>query len=111
VNSLLLRWSAIIFVIGLFTVLASGCVVPAGGYGYDDGVDIGVDYYEPYGGTYGGWGAGYFVGPYRDGGHRPDRGHRPDLGGGHQSQHAYTPTPPSRSVPSIPSRSRSGRSR
>jgi hypothetical protein len=104
-NSLLLRWSAIIFVIGLFTVLASGCVVPAGGYGYDDGVGIGVDYYEPYGAVYGGWGTGYYVGPYRDGGHRPGRG------GGHQPQHAYTPAPASHSMPSIPSRSRSGRSR
>ena len=34
-NTLLLRWPAIAFVIGLFTVLSSGCVVPGGGYGYD----------------------------------------------------------------------------
>ena len=104
-NSLLLRWSAIAIVIGLFTVLSSGCVVTGGGYGYDDGVGIGLGYYEPYGAVYGGWGPGYRVGPIRGGDHRPDRG------GGHPSPHTYRPAPASHSVPSIPSHSRSGGSR
>jgi hypothetical protein len=42
------------------------------------------------------------VGPSRDGNHRVDRG------GGNPLPHAYRPSPASRSVPSIPSRSRSG---
>ena len=104
-NILLLRWSAIAFAIGLFTVLASGCVVTGGGYGYDDGVGIGLDYYQPYGAVYGGWGPGYRVGPIRDGYQRPDRG------GGQPAPHAYRSAPASRSMPSIPSRSRSGGSR
>lgn len=66
-NILLSRWSATAFVIGLFTVLAAGCVVPGGGY--DAG--YGLDYYEPYGIDFGGWGPGYHVAPYRDGDHRP----------------------------------------
>ena len=108
VNISLLRWSAIAFVIGLFTVLSPGCAVYGGGYGYDDGVGIGLDYYEPYGGWgpgYDGWGPGYYVGPFRDGAHRPDRG------GGHPPPHAHRSAPASHSVPSIPSRSRSGGSR
>ena len=102
-----LRWSAIAFVIGLFTVLSSGCAVTGGGYGYgyDGGVGIGLDYYEPYGAYggwgpgYGGWGPGYHVGPFRDGAHRPDRG------GGHPPPHAYRSAPASHPMPSIPSRS------
>lgn len=103
-NSLLLRWSAIAFVIGLFAILSSGCAVYGGGYGYDGsvGVGIGLDYYEPYGVEYGGWGPGYRVGPSRDGDHRPDRG------GGPLPPHAYRSAPASHSMPSIPSRSRSG---
>ena len=104
-NILLLRWSAIAFVIGLFTVLSSGCVVTGGGYGYDGGVGIGLDYYEPYGAFYGGWGPSYRVGPFRDGGHRPDRG------GGQTTPHAYRSAPASHPMPSIPSRSRFGGSR
>jgi hypothetical protein len=102
-NILLLRWSAIAFVIGLFTALSSGCVVP--GDGYDARVGIGLDYYEPFGAVYGGWGPGYNVGPYRDGGHGPDRR------GGNSPPHAYRSAPASHSMPSIPSRSRSDGSR
>jgi hypothetical protein len=98
-----LRLSAIVFVVGLITALVSGCVVTSG-YGYDGGVGIGLDYYEPYGSYYGGWGPGYFVGPSHDGGHRSDRG-------GGSPPHAYRPAPPSHAMPSIPSHSRSGRSR
>ena len=105
-NTLLLRWSAIAFMIGLFTVLSSGCVVPEGGYGYgyDAGVGIGLDYYEPYGDAYGGWGPNYRVGPPRGGDHRPDRGGQPH-------PHAYRAAPASHAMPSIPSRPRSGDSR
>lgn len=100
-NTLFLRWSAIAFATGLFTALP-GCVVTDGGYGYGYGtsVGIGLDYYEPYGAYYGGWGPGYLVAPF-PGGHRPDHG-------GHQRPHAYRTVPGSRSIPSIPSRSRFG---
>lgn len=100
----ILRWSATALVIGLFTVLSSGCVVPDGGYGYGGGVAVGVDYYEPYGANYGGWGPGYQVGPFRGGGHPA----------GHGGSHAYRSAPASHPMPSIPSHSapsRSGRSR
>jgi hypothetical protein len=97
----ILRWSAIAFVIGLFTALLSGCIVPDGGYGYYDDMGIGLDYYEPYGADYGGWRPGYRVGPFHDGGHHP--GH----GGGHPPPHAYRPAPESHPMPSIPSRPRS----
>ncbi len=97
-----LRWATIVFLLGLPTVLSSGCVVTGVGYGYDEGVGIGLDYYEPFGGYYGGWGPGYRVGPVRDGGHRSDRG------GGHPPPHAYRPATASRPMPSIPSRPRSG---
>lgn len=105
-NISLVRWSASAFVIGLFTVLSSGCVVPDGGYGYgyDAGVDIGLDYYEPYGDVYDGWGPGYLVVPFRDRSHRPDHG-------GHLRPHAYRSAPSTHSIPSIPSRPRSGDSR
>lgn len=100
-NISLLRFSVIAFVIGLSSVSLSGCVVADGGYGYGGGgVGVGVDYYEPYGAIYGGWGPGYRVGPYRDGG-------RSDRGGGRA--HAYRSAPASRSMPSIPSRSRGSR--
>ncbi|MGO9445476.1 MAG: hypothetical protein ACLPXB_11950 [Thiobacillaceae bacterium] len=104
---ILLRGSAIAFVIGLSTVPLSGCVVPGGGYGYDNGggVDIGVDYTEPYGAVYGGWGPGYAVGPVRGGNYSPERG------GGQPAQHAYRSAPASHSMPSIPTGSRSGGSR
>ena len=102
-NISLLRWLALVFVGCTLTILLSGCVFPGGGYEYDGGVDIGAAYYEPYGVDYGGWGPGYHVAPYRGGDHR-------STGGGGHAQ-AYRSAPASRSVPSIPSRSRSGGSR
>jgi hypothetical protein len=99
VTILILRWSSVAALIGLLGVL-SGCIVPGGDYGYDGGVAYGADYYEPYGAVYGGWGPGYRVGPVRDGGYRSDHG------GG--EGHAYRAAPASHSIPSIPSRSRSG---
>lgn len=98
-NNLLLRWSALAFVIGLCTVLSSGCVAPDYGYGYGD-VGIGVDYYEPYGANYGGWGPGYHVGPFHDGGHPAGR----------DGSHAYRSAPASHAMPSIPSHSAPSRS-
>lgn len=99
-----LRWSTIAFVIGLLTLLTSGCVVTGDGYGdgyYGGGVGVGLDYYEPYNAYYGGWGPTYRVGPFHDGGYHPDRGSR-------LPPHAYRSAPSSHSMPSIPSRSRSG---
>jgi hypothetical protein len=88
--------------IALFTLL-QGCVVGGGGGYYEGGGGVDVsydaDYYEPYGYEYGGWGRGYWVGPPRGGDHRPD--------GGGRAAPAYRPAAPSRSMPSIPSRSRS----
>ncbi len=95
------RWSATAFVIGLFAVLASGCIVPGGGYGYDGGASYGLDYYEPYGVAYGGWGPGYEVAPFRGGDHR-------GVARGGAAPHAFRAAPASRAMPSIPSRSRSG---
>lgn len=95
-NNILLRWLLLAFGVGTLAVLLSGCIVPAGGYGYDDGVGVGVgvDYYEPYGGVYGGWGPGYHVAPFRGGDHR---------GAGGGGAHAYRSAPASRSTPSLPS--------
>src|SRR5208337_4200369 len=101
-NTLLLRWSVLVFVVG---VLLSGCAFTVGGYGYDDGGAIGAAYYEPYGVDYGGWGHDYHVAPVRRGDNRPTSG------GGHVSAHAYRSAPASHSMPSIPSQSRSGGSR
>lgn len=102
-NNLFLRGSVLAFVMGLVTILPSGCVVPGEGYGYGYGYDvnvgIGLGYYEPFGVYYGGWGPGYRVAPYRDGRYRSERGGSPP-------PHAYRPAPASRSLPSIPSRSR-----
>lgn len=105
-NSLCLRWSTIAVVIGLFTLLSSGCVVTGDGYGdgYYGGVGVGLDYYEPYNAYYGGWGPTYRVGPFHDGGYHPDRGSR-------SPPHTYRSAPASHSMPSIPSQSRSGGSR
>ena len=103
-NTLLVRWSAIALVLGLFTVLSSGCVVPGDGYGYDNGatVGIGLGYYEPYDSYYGGWGPDYRVGPvYGD-------HYRPRYDAGRQFPHAYKAAPISRPAPSIPSRRRTG---
>jgi hypothetical protein len=98
-NTLLARWSVIALLLGLFTVLSTGCVVPGNGYGYDTRVGVGVGYYEPYGSYYGGWGPGYYVGPIYGSNYRPDHSR--------QTPHAYKPAPASRPVPSIPARRRS----
>ena len=107
-NIILLRWLhwlALAFVLCTLTVLLYGCIVPGGGYGYDDGGGIGGAYYEPFGFDYGGWGHDYQVAPFRGGDHRPASG------GGHASAHSYRSAPASHSMPSIPSHSRSGSSR
>lgn len=100
-NTLFARCSAIVLVLGLFTVLLSGCVVPGDGYGYDTSarIGIGLGYYEPYGAYYGGWGPGYRVGPIHGDNYRPDRGGRP-------IPHTYRAAPATRPVPSIPARRR-----
>lgn len=90
-----LRWSATVLVVGLFSLLASGCVVPGGGYGYHENVGFGVGYYEPAGVRYGGWSNGYAVGPVR--------------GGQSYEQHGgHGPPAPPRSIPSIPSHGYAG---
>jgi len=104
--NILLRRLMIAFLVLAEMFLLSGCVVH-GGY-YDE--DIGGAYYEPYGGYYGGWGAGYYVAPFREGEHHHSEEHRPHSEGGHAAR-AYKPAPASHSMPSIPSRSRSGGSR
>jgi hypothetical protein len=89
-------------VIAVFAA-AAGCVA-GGGYdegGVDVGVGYGVGFYEPYGYEYGGWGPGYGVGPPRRGFGRP--GHPDARGAPHAS---YRPAPSSRSMPSLPTRSR-----
>jgi hypothetical protein len=102
-----LRRAAIAVTVGTAMTLGSGCAVTGdgyaygNGYGYDNNPQFGMDYYEPYGGAYGEWGPGYRVGPFHEGGHHWERG-----GGARPSPHAYRPAPPSRAVPSIPSRSR-----
>ena len=105
-NILLSRWSALACAIGLFTTLATGCVAPGGGYGYDNGVGVGVDYYEPYGGYYGGWGSGYRVGPSRGGYDHGGGGYRG--GGGSPGGHSFRSPAASHSMPSIPSGARGG---
>jgi len=102
VKILLLRWLAFAFVVLTLTVLLSGCVVTDGGYGYYDDGDIGAAYYGPADVYYGGWGPAYHVAPYRGGEHRETSE------GGHASTRAYRAAPASRSMPSIPSGSRSG---
>jgi hypothetical protein len=92
----------------VFAVLASGCAVTDGGYGYgyDGGVAIGVDYNDPFGVDYEGWGPGYRVAPYRGGDHRGDRDGDRGRGGVSQRPHAFRPAPASHAMPSIPSHSR-----
>ena len=100
-----IRCSTGAVVAGVFLFLASGCTVTGGGgYGYNGGVSVGVgvDYYDPFGYDYGPWGPDYQVGPYRGGAQRPQRG------GSAAPEHSYRPAAPSHSVPSIPSRPRSG---
>ncbi len=100
-NSSLLRSLSIALVICTLPVVLSSCV-STGGY-YDDG-GIGAVYYEPPDVVYGGWGPSYHVAPYRGGDHRD---YRPTSDRGHESARTYRAAPASRSVPSIPSQSRS----
>jgi hypothetical protein len=84
----------------VMVTILEACVV--GGGGYEGGgveASYGVDFYEPYGYDYGGWGPGYRVGPPHGGEGRPDH-YRAG------SAPAYRPAGPSRSMPSIPTRSR-----
>jgi hypothetical protein len=86
----------------LLLVVLCGCAYPGVSYGgavavdFEDGYP--GDYFEPYGFEYGGWGGGYRVGPPRHGGRRLERPGRP-----------YHAPPPSRPMPSIPSRPRGRR--
>jgi hypothetical protein len=98
VNNLPLRWSLTTCLIGLITLLASGCVAPVGGYGHRN--DVGGGYYEPYGSSYGAWENRYRVAPFHDGGAR-------FFDGEHSRQKSYRPPPPSRVIPSIPRNLRS----
>jgi hypothetical protein len=107
VNFLLLLRSALVFLFVALTVLLSGCVVRDGGY-YEE--DVGAAYYEPYGVYYGDWGPGYEVAPYHDRDHHREGDHHEIREGGH-AERAYKSAPVSRSIPSIPSRSRSGEGR
>ncbi len=94
------------------TVVLSGCL--AGGVYYNGG-DIGADYYEYYGPDYDVWGPTYYVAPFREGEHhRHDefrRGEHRESGEGGHAGRTYRSAPASRSVPSIPSRPRSGGAR
>jgi hypothetical protein len=98
------RRAATAAAVGLVAILASGCVVTDGGYGYAGG-GYGVDYYQPSGAYYGGWAPGYRVAPYRGSEHREEE-HRPAAVGGRPPAHAYKAAPPSRAMPSIPSHAR-----
>jgi hypothetical protein len=84
-NTVARRWSVRALGFLLLTVLTA-CLVPDAGY--VGGV------YEPSGYGYGGWGPGYHVGPSRGGERRPPM----------SSPRAYRAAPPSRGVPSLPSR-------
>lgn len=106
----ILRLSCLGLTFVVLTILFSGCVITDGGDGYYDGGDIGVTYYEPSGVIYGGWGPGYEVAPFRGSEHRHEVEHRATREGGHAAR-AYRSAPASHSIPSIPSRSRSGGSR
>jgi hypothetical protein len=94
------RLTVIVFAAVAGCVGLAGCVADGG---YDGGVDVGYDvgFYEPFGYEYGGWGPGYRVGPPRRG---FDRG-RGDVHGG-APHSSYRPAAPSRSMPSLPTRSR-----
>jgi hypothetical protein len=95
-KALFLPRHIIISSIGLFVLLASGCVAPGGGH-YQR-TSIGIGYYQPSGFYYGGWGPGYRVGPPRVGQFRRSRVF---VGG--------RPTQIVRTIPSIPPRRFRGR--
>jgi len=79
--------------------------LPGGGYGYDDGGALGqLTYYEPSVST-------TVAGDMLPSGTVRGGDHRPTGGGGHASAHAYRSAPASHSMPSMPSRARSGGSR
>jgi hypothetical protein len=90
-NALFLPRHIIISSIGLFVLLASGCVAPSGGH--FQRTSIGIGYYQPSVFYDGGWGPGYRVGPPRVGQFRRSRVF---VGG--------RPTRVVRTIPSIPSR-------
>lgn len=85
------HWPVAVLVVGLFSLLLSGCVVPGGGYGYHGSTAFGVDYYEPAGVRYGGWTSGYAVGPVRG-------------GQGYEQHWSHGAPAVARPIPSIPSR-------
>ena len=95
-KTVLRQWPFILLAAAVFTLL-SGCVATTGGYG-------GEDYYEPSGYYYNGWGPTYRVGPPRRGDHDDHPG--PPHAESHQGHPAYRPAPPSRAVPSIPTKPR-----
>lgn len=109
-NILLLRWLLLLFAILTLTVLLPGCVTTVGDYGYYDEGYSGETYYEPSVVEYGGWGPNYYVAPFRGGDHHHEGERHIDRGSGHAAR-AYKSAPASHSVPSIPSRSRSGHPR
>lgn len=90
------------FVACMLVVLLLGCVSTGGVY-YEGG-----DYYEPYVYDYGGWGPDFYVVPFHEE-HHNGGDHRPTEG--RHYERAYRSAPASHSIPSIPSRSRSGGSR
>ena len=79
-SAFMTRWPLTVLAAGVVSLLVAGCVASGGGYGYDAG-GFGPGYYEPYG---------------------------VDYGGGRGGPHAYHGAPPSRPMPSIPSRPRPG---
>ncbi len=93
---------AFVFVACMFVLLLFGCVATGGAY-YEGG-----DYYEPYGYDYGGWGPDYYVVPFHEEHHHGDEQHHVE---GRHDERSYRSAPASRSIPSIPSRSRFGGSR
>lgn len=109
-NILLLRRLGLVFAVLTLTVFLLGCVATVGEYGYYDGGDIGAAYYESSDVEYGGWGPNYYVAPFRAGDHHHDGERHITSGGGHAAR-AYRAAPATHSMPSIPSRSRSGGSR
>ncbi len=99
-KTVLRRLSLAGLAMGLFTAL-TGCVATSGGYEGEGGTSYSVDYYETNGYDYGHWHPEYHVAPPREHEARPPHAER------HPAKPAYRPAPPSRPVPSIPSRSRS----
>ncbi|MGH7101750.1 MAG: hypothetical protein ACREFJ_05085 [Acetobacteraceae bacterium] len=106
------RWPVTALVVGLLSLVMSGCVVPGGGYGYHGNPGYGLGYYQPSGTSYGGWGHGYDVGPVRRGAgyeqhggagyqQHGGAGHEQHGGAGYQ-QHGGHGGPAGRPVPPLP---------